>query len=166
MTPRRDSKWWGWGDPAIEPQLDEAARATLREWVGELEPAPRARSLDGFELPDARPLPAALAEAVGPEGVFTSVEDRLRHATGGGYLDLVRLRSGGLEAAPDAVLLPDTALHTVAFLDDLEVAVGKTVLTANQVTTWEALRLAGALQPQEGLGRLFRVGAEEYARAR
>ena len=45
------------------------------------------------------------------------------------------------------------------FLDDLEAAVGKTVLTANQVTTWEALRLAGALQPQDGLGRLFREAA-------
>jgi maleate cis-trans isomerase len=63
--------------------------------------------------------------------------------------------------APDAeaVLLPDTALHTVDFLDDLEAAVGTTVLTANQVTTWEALRLAGALQPQDGLGRLFREAA-------
>ena len=42
----------------------------------------------------------------------------------------------------EAVLIPDTALHTVDFLSDLEAAVGKTVLTANQVTMWEALRLA------------------------
>ena len=38
------------------------------------------------------------------------------------------------DPAADAVLLPDTALHTVAFLDELEDAVGKTVLTANQVS--------------------------------
>jgi maleate cis-trans isomerase len=59
----------------------------------------------------------------------------------------------------EAVLLPDTALHTVDFLDDLEQAVGKTVLTANQVTVWHALRLAGHAAPQPGLGRLFREGA-------
>ena len=55
--------------------------------------------------------------------------------------------------------MPDTALHTVAFLDELEAAVGKTVLTANQVTVWEAMRLAGRVTPQQGLGRLFREGS-------
>lgn len=60
-------------------------------------------------------------------------------------------------ADAEALLVPDTALHTVACLDDLENAVGKPVLTANQVTFWEALRLARVLQPQEGLGSLFRT---------
>ena len=55
----------------------------------------------------------------------------------------------------EAVLIPDTALHTVAFLSELESHVGKTVLTANQVTVWEALRLAGRLNSQLDLGRLF-----------
>jgi maleate cis-trans isomerase len=58
----------------------------------------------------------------------------------------------------EAILMPDTALHTVDFLDDLEAAAGKTVLTANQVTVWQGLRLAGALRPQAGFGRLFRAG--------
>ncbi|MGW0082740.1 maleate cis-trans isomerase family protein [Streptomyces sp. NPDC003393] len=58
----------------------------------------------------------------------------------------------------EAVLLPDTALHTAAWLDELEVAVGKPVLTANQVTVWEGLRLAGDTAPRTGLGRLFRQG--------
>lgn len=55
-----------------------------------------------------------------------------------------------------AVLVPDTALHTVAWLEELEYAVKKPVLTANQVTFWEALHLAGCFQPQEGFGTLFR----------
>ena len=59
----------------------------------------------------------------------------------------------------EAVLIPDTALHTVAFLSKLEGCVDKVVLTANQVTVWEALRLAGRLTPQSGLGRLMRVVA-------
>ncbi|HEV2727997.1 MAG TPA: FAD-binding oxidoreductase, partial [Solirubrobacterales bacterium] len=109
MTPRRDAKWWGWGDPSIEPSLDEAALGVLRERIGELQPWPLARALEGFELPAAEALPAALVDAVGGENVFVSDEDRLRHATGRGYADLARLRSGGLEAAPDAVVLPRSA---------------------------------------------------------
>ena len=57
-----------------------------------------------------------------------------------------------------AILVPDTALHTAGYVDDLQRAVdGKTVLTANQVTMWQALRLAGVEQPraQGGLGSLF-----------
>ncbi len=104
--PRRDSKWWGWGDPSVSPELDGEALATLRERIGELTPSPRAAELESFELLEPAPLPAALTEAVGEDRVFGSTEDRVRHATGCGYVDLTRLRSGGLEAAPDAVLLP------------------------------------------------------------
>ncbi|MFH9548978.1 decarboxylase [Streptomyces sp. NPDC051445] len=59
--------------------------------------------------------------------------------------------------APDAeaVLLPDTALHTVAYLPALEKELGKPVLTANQVTVWEALRLADRRVNAPGLGALF-----------
>lgn len=55
----------------------------------------------------------------------------------------------------DAVLLPDTALHTVAQLSELEEALGKPVLTANQVTVREALRLADRPAFSPGLGTLF-----------
>ncbi len=105
-SPRRDSKWWGWGDPAVEPGLDGEALATLRERVGQLEPWPLTTELERFELPEAEELPRGLIEAVGEENVFSGNEDRLRHATGCGYADLARLRGGRLDAAPDAVLLP------------------------------------------------------------
>ncbi len=107
--PRRDSKWWGWGEPGNVPELDGAALETLRERVGELRVSPRAAELEAFELPSPQPLPRAVFDAVGEENVFAGVEDRVRHATGRGYADLVRLRSGRLEAAPDAVLLPADA---------------------------------------------------------
>ncbi|TQM38679.1 maleate cis-trans isomerase family protein [Pseudonocardia cypriaca] len=58
---------------------------------------------------------------------------------------------------PDAqaVLLPDTALHTIGLLDALDARVGKPVLTANQVSVWQGLRLAGADAPRRGFGTLF-----------
>jgi maleate cis-trans isomerase len=55
----------------------------------------------------------------------------------------------------DAVLLPDTALHTAAHLPALEEALGKPVLTANQVTVWEALRLTDRRVNAPSLGALF-----------
>jgi alkyldihydroxyacetonephosphate synthase len=109
VRPRRDAKWWGWGDPAVEPHLDEEALGVLRERIGELEAWPLARGLGEFELPAGEALPATLIDAVGGENVFTEGEDRLRHATGRGYVDLARLRNGGLEAAPDAVVVPPDA---------------------------------------------------------
>ena len=108
-TPRRDSKWWGWGEPAIEPELDGEALAVLRERIGDLEAWPLAAELDRFELPEAESLPQKLIDVVGEANVFSGAEDRLRHATGCGYADLARLRGGRLETAPDAVLLPGDA---------------------------------------------------------
>jgi alkyldihydroxyacetonephosphate synthase len=108
-APRRDSNWWGWGDPAISPELDAEALAVLRERIGELEPWPLERRLEDFGLPEAEPLPAALADVVGSEATFTGHEDRLRHARGSGYADLARMRGGGLDAAPDAVVMPADA---------------------------------------------------------
>ncbi|GAB3562955.1 maleate cis-trans isomerase family protein [Spelaeicoccus albus] len=55
----------------------------------------------------------------------------------------------------DAVLIPDTAMHSLDWITDLESALGKPVLTANQVTVWEGLRIAGRLMPIDGLGTLF-----------
>lgn len=68
-----------------------------------------------------------------------------------------------------ALLIPDTAMHTVEVLPELEAALDKPVLTANQVTIWEGLRLAGYPSgdgTQQGLpdelasGRLGKLFAE------
>lgn len=58
---------------------------------------------------------------------------------------------------PDAaaVLVPDTALRAAGVVEEMEERLRKPVLVANQVTFWEALRLAGAFHPQPGLGQLF-----------
>ncbi|HYC81672.1 MAG TPA: FAD-binding oxidoreductase [Solirubrobacterales bacterium] len=109
IAPRRDSKWWGWGEPEKLPTLDDAAQGVLRERIGELEPWPLARELDSFELPQVNAIPESVVAAVGAENVYDSTEDRLRHAAGSGYVDLARLRLGVLDEAPDAVLVPEDA---------------------------------------------------------
>ena len=43
--------------------------------------------------------------------------------------------------AAEAVLLPDTALHTAALVEEAEELAGKKVLTSNQVTMWGAVDL-------------------------
>ncbi|PHQ27094.1 maleate cis-trans isomerase [Marinobacter guineae] len=108
-----------------------------------------------------------------PEDVAQRFREFLNHFD----IEVVHLASRGIETAAevstlekdevinfalantrnhaDALLIPDTALHSVAWLTDLEKATGKPVLTANQVSFWEALRLCGKLTPQSGLGRLF-----------
>ncbi|MER5210397.1 decarboxylase [Streptomyces sp. NPDC002838] len=55
----------------------------------------------------------------------------------------------------EALLLPDTALHTAAHIPALEKELGKPVLTANQVTVWEALRLTDRRVNAPALGALF-----------
>lgn len=55
----------------------------------------------------------------------------------------------------EAILVPDTAMHTLEIVDELEAAAGKPVLTANQVTVWKGLQLIGPVPSLPGLGRLF-----------
>jgi alkyldihydroxyacetonephosphate synthase len=142
---RKDAKWWGWGDPAVEPHMDDEALGVLRERIGELEPWPLARELGDFELPAGEPLPRALIEAVGEENVFTDDEDRLRHATGRGYVDLARLRNGALEGAPDAVLLPRS---TAALRRVLEVCAAEGVAV---VPFGGGTSVVGGVEPARGV---------------
>lgn len=58
-------------------------------------------------------------------------------------------------AGAEALLIPDTALHTLAVIGELEEEVGIPVLTANQVTAWQGLKLAGHPATARGLGALF-----------
>ena len=84
-------------------------------------------------------------------GILTAVEaGRL------GRQEVLELAAANDLPDAEAVLLPDTALRTAAWLEELEERVGKPVLTANQVSVWEGLRIAGHTEPHAGLGALFR----------
>ncbi|HEY3501674.1 MAG TPA: maleate cis-trans isomerase [Actinocatenispora sp.] len=73
--------------------------------------------------------------------------------------DVVALAAGHDVPDAEALLVPDTAMRTVGLVEELEQRLGKPVLTANQVTIWAGLRLAGHDTTYEGLGALFRSGA-------
>ena len=69
--------------------------------------------------------------------------------------EVLALARAGDHADADAVLIPDTTLHTAAHLTALEKDLAKPVLTANQVTVWEALRLVDRRVNAPSLGTLF-----------
>jgi maleate isomerase len=54
-----------------------------------------------------------------------------------------------------AVFVSCTALKTADVIEGLEEDLGKPVLTANQVTMWDALRMMGVSKFPGGVGRLF-----------
>ena len=54
-----------------------------------------------------------------------------------------------------AILIPDTAMPSMSLISPLEARLDRVVLTANQVSLWRALRLAGDERRSDELGRLF-----------
>jgi len=72
-----------------------------------------------------------------------------------GRADVIEFVAANDHPDAEAVLVPDTALHSVAWLTDLEQRLGKPVLTANQVSVWDGLRLVHDAAPRPGLGALF-----------
>jgi alkyldihydroxyacetonephosphate synthase len=103
-------RWWGWGDPAHPPGLPAHALEFLRETVGLAERPRPPVALEHVRLPTPATSPAQLAALraiVGSERVRDGHAERVLHAAGKGYPDLVRLRMGEPEGAPDAVVYPD-----------------------------------------------------------
>jgi maleate cis-trans isomerase len=98
--------------------------------------------------------------------VLTSDSNDIETAAEAGTADreaVLDLAGAGDHPDADALLVPDTALHTVRWLSELEHTVGKPVLTANQVTVWEALRLARRPVSAPDLGTLFQSPASHFS---
>jgi maleate cis-trans isomerase len=88
-------------------------------------------------------------------GVHASQAATAARAGDWGERELFDLARQADRADAQALLLPGTALHTAAHLPALEKELGKPVLTANQVTVWEALRLTDRRVNAPMLGSLF-----------
>jgi len=113
-------RWWGWGDPERAPALPPHALGFLRDTVGVAErPAPPV-ALEHVRLDPptlSRETIARLRETLGADAVQDSHGARVLHASGKGYPDLVRMRAGEPEGAPDAVLYPSTHEQVRAVLE-------------------------------------------------
>ncbi|MFI5685769.1 decarboxylase [Streptomyces sp. NPDC051636] len=88
-------------------------------------------------------------------GVRAAGSVSAREVAGWGEAETLALARSADVSGAEAVVLPDTALHTAAYVPLLEEALGKPVLTANQVTVWEALRLTDRRVNAPELGALF-----------
>jgi alkyldihydroxyacetonephosphate synthase len=104
-------RWNGWGDESETAQLGEGGQAFLERRLG----------------PGTPPRDATLADVVATvrdsrlPGSSTTLdldpETRVRHARGQSFPDLIALRSGRLDAVPDAVAHPASAADLRAILD-------------------------------------------------
>ncbi|WP_130012339.1 maleate cis-trans isomerase [Serinicoccus sediminis] len=72
-----------------------------------------------------------------------------------GRAEVVALAGGVDRDGAEAVLVPDTAMHTLPWLEELEAELGTVVLTANQVSLHDGLALLGEVPAVPGLGSLF-----------
>jgi alkyldihydroxyacetonephosphate synthase len=112
-------KWWGWGDPGRSLDLPETALGLLRSELGGA-----GRSVRPVELEQVRLAEPRLAEktrnrlqAIVGEWVRDDRLTRVSHAAGRGYPDLLRLRAGLADPAPDAVVYAGGDQEVRAVLD-------------------------------------------------
>ncbi|MEZ5154987.1 MAG: FAD-binding oxidoreductase [Solirubrobacterales bacterium] len=113
---RRDAAYDRWGEAHAASALGPDAERMLGEELGSGEPLPPV-PLEAVRVAAPQPIPAEVVAAAGGEdAISTDDEDRIRHAAGKGYPDLIRMRSGEVSEAPDAVLAPPDADHVAAAL--------------------------------------------------
>jgi len=102
---RRARSHWGWGWADEQPPFEEVRAATggLAQHLGFGSPEPeRPVPLDAIELPAPRLTPPPELAAI----CSTVRDERVRHAYGRAYRDLVRAFRGRIEHPPDVVAFP------------------------------------------------------------
>ncbi len=111
-------RWWGWGDRRAPPALPRARARVPARAVGvgaAAAPAGGARAgAPAGPRAGSAERSRELRAIVGAEHVRDGHAERVLHAAGKGYPDLVRLRAGEPEGAPDAVALPARATSSCA----------------------------------------------------
>jgi alkyldihydroxyacetonephosphate synthase len=113
-------RWWGWGREERAPRLPRGALSFLADTVGvSFRPRPPV-ALGAVHLPSLALAEATLAKlraVLGEQDLRSDRGERVRHAAGKGYCDLVRMRAGAPVGAPDAVAHPRSREQLRALLD-------------------------------------------------
>ncbi|MCP4645770.1 MAG: FAD-binding oxidoreductase, partial [bacterium] len=120
---RQRLRWNGWGWIEAPDMLGENADQVW-VWMGKalgVDPLPEtpAMELADIELPDILLDAGTLADlerVTAPDRVKTDAFERALHARGRSYHDLLHLRAGCLDAAPDAVVYPESADEVLALV--------------------------------------------------
>ena len=123
MPDVKHMKWWGWGvegvafhhedKPGFRPFVIEAVDldVTVEPTAGSLAPLEVPRPLIPAELV------AELRDAVGPDNLVTTDDDRIIHTYGKSVRDLLRLRAGDIPRVPDVVVYPGTEEEVQLIVD-------------------------------------------------
>ncbi len=116
-------RWNGWGDPshvtALPPQALRVLTSELGLDAAATRRAPAVALTDVVVAPSRLPqsVAARLRTIVGDANVLVDRDARVLHAAGRGYPDLLRLRAGDAEPAPDAVVGVASADEVAAVLE-------------------------------------------------
>ena len=116
-------KWWGWGPPDVV--YDMASRTGFWPWIEGIAGTKVTSNLcqtverGAVRLPERRadsPVETELRSLLSPEQIRIDEDDRLAHAYGRSFRDLVRIRAGTVESAPDLVVYPGSHDEVVAIV--------------------------------------------------
>jgi alkyldihydroxyacetonephosphate synthase len=113
--------WYGWGEQPGGHTVSDDRLAVLGRELGLSGRKTPPVSLESVSVPSSTlgdDVASALADAVGGSSwVRSSDEERVRHAAGRSYPDLIRLRSGSSLSPPDAVVYPGSHDSVAAVLE-------------------------------------------------
>jgi alkyldihydroxyacetonephosphate synthase len=108
-------KWWGWGDEQTEFEIGDKPELWpfIQDRVGLDGAIPRTPPVhfEDISLPPPRTnraFSATLHQRLGSARLRTDKRERLVHAYGKSFRDLLRIRRGLVEAAPDGVVYPES----------------------------------------------------------
>ena len=155
MIQRNALRWNGWGrlgeSTGFSRRREEWLLVELGKRLGRrLERARDPVSLDEVRLPPEKApadLLAELRRVCGDEDVRTSVFERVTHALGRSLPDLLRLRDGSVDVAPDVVVYPRDEGGVAAVLR-LAASAGMAVVPTGGCTS-----VVGGIEPRPASGQ-------------
>lgn len=120
-------KWWGWGteDQHYDLPASHPFWPYLENELGSFTFSPRLASLNHIASAPSRLASQDLsdmAQLLGEEGLSIDPVQRLMHAMGKSYVDLLRMRRGWVDRTPDAVVFP---MEEVQIQRLMEIAAGR-----------------------------------------